>query len=364
MKKLLGLLATSGLVTSGLNFVTACEQVTASAITKNTIVTAVKELQKSKNLAEVNSRLKSVKLTGLEDLTAVLKEGSLTDVVVTISLVEGYTLDEEDKTFEIKDAITNYFVDSQSLENAIKTSLTTFASFNEARNYFADLKSNFDSVKSIILNNKADDYEIVITLNNEYQFIETGIITHRFVIEIEIQSVTIRASEFRAWLEEEFEKDALTGFFGVTLMLTEILGTEPMIQSPDQFHLDKVIDWDVKVGSAAGMITLTIDFEQGYMFDGNNIFIMFNVYSPITLETDDVEIVVLEILAQEKFASIDLLQEKLNEVKSLIVGVFGFFAEAEMGTNNAKIVIDVDENYWISPDFNSFELVDILINSN
>ncbi|AHI52961.1 lipoprotein [Spiroplasma culicicola] len=63
--------------------------------------TGIKDLA---DLAAVNTELAKITMDGLESLTAVAKDGSETDVTVTIAVAEGYTL-VGDATFDIAGAI-------------------------------------------------------------------------------------------------------------------------------------------------------------------------------------------------------------------------------------------------------------------
>ncbi|ARU92104.1 hypothetical protein SCLARK_001630 [Spiroplasma clarkii] len=235
-------------------------------VSKDMIIAKVEVLEISRDLDEVNEKLGSITHKGLESLTAVLKADSTTDVVVTISLVEDYTLNEGIDTFEVENAII-LFVDSEELETTIKDGETEFESFSAARVYFSDLASNFDSVKTILLTEDSEKYTIKITLNDYSEFIDIeDVKNHSFEIALTINSVTIIHADLQSWLITELKGYELTSVEEVEAKLNEILGENSTITSPPEFHLNKVDDFSLSIHpQVPNLVQLELIFADGYV---------------------------------------------------------------------------------------------------
>ncbi|ATI74097.1 lipoprotein [Mesoplasma florum] len=113
MKKLLSILGAVGLTATGASVAVSCSNTTDPGDKEITIANVQKAVGEVKDLADLkavqttlDTKLKDTKdetLKGIKSLTAALKGDSKTDVTVTVTVLEGYILDEA--TFDIEGAI-------------------------------------------------------------------------------------------------------------------------------------------------------------------------------------------------------------------------------------------------------------------
>ncbi|ARU91551.1 hypothetical protein SCLARK_00943 [Spiroplasma clarkii] len=184
MKKLLGLLAATGLVASTGSAVIACGENTDSAITTEAIKTAVKGFLENGKSDYTTTELKALldkeesAIPGVANWTITAKSGTASTAVFEFAVVEGYVLDDNAEkttgTFEItyllavtpvqKTPITTEEIETEVIAKIGATKYANIAALQTALDGFV---SDIDGITSLTAAEVEDSLDAIVTFELE-----------------------------------------------------------------------------------------------------------------------------------------------------------------------------------------------------